>query len=571
MAISAARSDLTIAVTGTDETTAMLSNARDQVASLEAKLRSLKVAGDQQATSANRQTSALGNANRAMTGFAKGAESVVEGLDKTKGAFGKVVGALGFWGAAVSGAIALGAELVDALGLMTREVDAQTRSYNELVTSAQVYTSQLREIKKAADDAGVAAAKSVTEIARLNVELAKKSGDKAAVSVAENALALEEAADRRLEASKQFFEADKELATAQAQAAAIAEKRQKVEQAIANRDASIRDQVKRNVDTYRTDVLRAQKLVLQQEAEDLEDAERNANRLVESMSTRVEGLEDILDRLGAIESTPDAPKADDKDPKPRGSPGPAKESDSERRQRIMRQEREELQRQIRANREFTAQVIENSRLREEREKAEAKFAAEAAEKQAEFQEARERFARMDAAGPVMDLANALSQHLGPALSFVEQAMQQVTDIFQSFVDGQTSLADAVAGSAHAIARAVAEQIGGVKTLAAVDAAYHLFKGFGTMSSNPVESAGHFIAAAGLGLVAAGVIPTGTAGAKKPDQRGIGRREESQASDTGERTVVYNISAGVMDGQSVSRAVRQSERSSRGTGYSARGV
>jgi hypothetical protein len=571
MAISAARSDLTIAVTGTDETTEMLSKARDQIASLEAKLRGLKVAGDQQATSANRQTSALGGANKAMTGFAKGAEIAVEGLDKTKGAFEKVVGAFGFWSAAVSGAIVLGAELVDILGLTTREVDQQTKSYNELVASAQVYTTQLREIRKAADEAGAAASKTVTEVARLNVELAKKSGDAAAISVAENALALEEAADRRLEASKQFFEADKELAKAQADAAVIAETRQRVEESIARKDSDIRDQMKRNVDTYRTDVLRAQKLVLEEERIDLEQAERDANRLVQSMTGRVEGLEDILDRLDAIESTPDAPKADDKPTNPRGSPGPRKESDSERRQRIMRQEREELQRQIRANREFTAQVIENSKLREEREKAEAKFAEQVAEQRKKFQEANERFERMDAAGPVMDLANALSQHLGPALSFVEQAMQQVTDIFQSFVDGQTSLADAVAGSAHAITRSVAEQVGGVKALAAVDAAYHLYKGFGTAFTNPAESAGHFVAAAGLGLVAAGIIPTGTAGAKKPDQRGIGRREESQASDTGERTVVYNISAGVMDGQSVSRAVRQSERSSRGTGYSARGV
>jgi len=40
--------------------------------------------------------------------------------------------------------------------------------------------------------------------------------------------------------------------------------------------------------------------------------------------------------------------------------------------------------------------------------------------------------------------------------------------------------------------------------------------------------------------------------------------------SGPSTVVYNISAGVMDGQSVQRAIRQSERSARGTGWSHRG-
>jgi hypothetical protein len=225
--------------------------------------------------------------------------------------------------------------------------------------------------------------------------------------------------------------------------------------------------------------------------------------------------------------------------------------------------------------EFEDDIREEERKAIERLRKQAESAKRAAEdaKMAakELKDETERQARLELVEPVLAFSNALTQHLGPALSFVEQAMQRVNDVFQSFVDGQMSLTEAVAGSAHAITRAVAEQVGGVKALAAVDAAYHLYKGFGTAFTNPAESAGHFVAAAGLGLVAAGIIPTGTAGAKKPDQRGIGRREESQASDTGEKTVVYNISAGVMDGQSVSRAVRQSERSSRGTGYSARGV
>jgi hypothetical protein len=140
----------------------------------------------------------------------------------------------------------------------------------------------------------------------------------------------------------------------------------------------------------------------------------------------------------------------------------------------------------------------------------------------------------------------------------------VNDVWQAFVDKNIELEDAIAGSARAVAGAVAEQIGGTKALAAVEAAYHVYKGIGTAFTNPAESAGHFIAAAGLAAVAAGAIGGGSS--KKASAPASPARPEREERDSAPSEVNYNFSSGIMDGQSVMAAMRQAERASRGTGF-----
>jgi hypothetical protein len=154
------------------------------------------------------------------------------------------------------------------------------------------------------------------------------------------------------------------------------------------------------------------------------------------------------------------------------------------------------------------------------------------------------------------------------LSGVEQAMGRVMELFTMFKDGQASLTTALEGSAQAIGGMVAEYIGGVKGRAAWDAAYHLYKGFGTMFTNPAESAGHFIAATGLGLVAAGVIPSGTSGGKKPATASPAQQRQTGITTGGAGGTVnnYTLNAGVVDGQSTTRAFRRAELASRNTGF-----
>ena len=92
-------------------------------------------------------------------------------------------------------------------------------------------------------------------------------------------------------------------------------------------------------------------------------------------------------------------------------------------------------------------------------------------------------------------------------------------------------------------------------------------GFATLI-NPVESAGHFTAAALLGAVALGA---GGGGGKKSSGGGSsgGGASGGSQGNSGPSTIVYNFSTLVTDRQQVTTAIRQSTRASAGTGASSR--
>ena len=209
-------------------------------------------------------------------------------------------------------------------------------------------------------------------------------------------------------------------------------------------------------------------------------------------------------------------------------------------------------------------MLERQRKRADTAKQAARDAQEAAEEAALFKR------QSDTEG-IYSFIGALGQ-LVPELGAVEQAMQRVTAVFDMFRDGQISFAEAVAGSATEVAAAVARNVGGVKAEAAVRSAYHLAMGFGTLAT-PWISAGHFTAAAMLAGVATGVIKTGGGGGGGASQSGgMGRPAREQASGasggggSGVTVNNYTLRAGVVDGQSTTRAFRRAELASRNTGF-----
>lgn len=166
----------------------------------------------------------------------------------------------------------------------------------------------------------------------------------------------------------------------------------------------------------------------------------------------------------------------------------------------------------------------------------------------------------DALQQVADATNLVSQampEMGSALSEVQAITGQV-------VEGKMSLNEALAAGATAIAANAAKAIGGVRAEAAVRAAYEVGMGFATLA-NPIESAGHFTAAALLGAVAAG------AGRGGGGSAGGGSRVSSSSGggSGGPSTIVYNFSSLVTDQQQVTTALRRATRSSRGTGHESR--
>jgi hypothetical protein len=168
---------------------------------------------------------------------------------------------------------------------------------------------------------------------------------------------------------------------------------------------------------------------------------------------------------------------------------------------------------------------------------------------------------------VLDFTDALTSNLVPALGEVEAVMGRINDLFMDFRDGQISMNEALANGGVEIAAFAAKSIAGVRAEAAVRAAYNLYMGFATLS-NPAISAGHFIAAAGLGLVAGGVIGgSATASAKTPPKAAEPRKKEASSGGGKDgSTNVYNIQAGIGDPQSIRRTLVQADRASSGTGY-----
>jgi hypothetical protein len=226
------------------------------------------------------------------------------------------------------------------------------------------------------------------------------------------------------------------------------------------------------------------------------------------------------------------------------------------------------------NREFTAQVLENARIRDERLEAESKAQKEAAEARKKLAEEQASAERMSDAKPVLDFADALTSNLVPALGEVQGLMDEVTNIFEKFTDGQMNMTQALGQGAMEIAAFAAKSIGGVKAEAAVRAIYEGAMGFATLAT-PAISAGHFTAAAMLAGVATGVIGGSAAPSASAASKGMGKPSTSPSGNAGNGgggpvTNVYNLTAGVIDGQSTTRAFRRAELQSRGSGFATAG-
>jgi hypothetical protein len=198
----------------------------------------------------------------------------------------------------------------------------------------------------------------------------------------------------------------------------------------------------------------------------------------------------------------------------------------------------------------------------------------------EEKEMREEMEKARLAKPLEDLEKykegigQLTQMAVPAFGEIGTVLSQVTDQLQKYKDGQTSMTKAVTNSASSIAGAIAKQVGGVKAEAGVRAIFETAMGFATLVSNPVESAGHFTAAAMFGLAAGGVLKTGASsgagGQKAPATRTASTTASSNTGGGGPITNVYNLQTGIVDGQSTAHAFRRAEMTARNTGMASAG-
>jgi hypothetical protein len=577
MSITAARSELNVQLIGESNIAEMLAQSQRQLAAYENQVKSLKSAAEGQAKGSALMVRGIQDVNAKMSETAKSATSLVDGMDKIKGAVGKVVGAFGFFGAAAASVYAVVQELIPALGTTNKEIERLGKELEDSKKSGEDFSKTMRDMATSIAAVQVSTNTLAGTTAQLRMRLSQIRGDALGAEFERRNMevlqALETQAKLETEmnqtragqtkAAEQIAEAQKQLNTGLAEEARLKEEIRKVEMdarlGIKSEDGEIthlkrlqlQEMVAQNREARNAIIIaKGQTAELERQFQQLAENRNLAQQLTQAIETQV---------LDPSIGQPSAAPARRSGGGGRRSQQPDSEAASMRAIEQIRLELYWMEQELELERDLADE--EESRAMKAQLRAER--AAEEAERLRIEMEAME---RMDIAKPWLDFSAALSDHMGPALAQVSAAMQDVNKLFAQFAEGQIGFQQALEGSTHAIGRMVAEQIGGVRAAAAVDAAYHLYKGFGSMFTNPAESAGHFIAAAGLGAVAAGAIPSGTSAAKPAAARATEQRPQETATTTEGRSIVYNIQAGVMDGQSVSAAIRRSERASRGTGY-----
>jgi hypothetical protein len=168
---------------------------------------------------------------------------------------------------------------------------------------------------------------------------------------------------------------------------------------------------------------------------------------------------------------------------------------------------------------------------------------------------------------------AMQRHASFVKANEEQVAQGFLTSAEAVAAGEESKTKAIiSGSTEGLA-AIGKLVGGLKAEYALRAAGELAMGFATLA-NPVESAGHFVAA-GLFAVAAGKAASGGGGKGASAAGGDGEAPASSSSlgygdgGGGQRTVVYNFSTLIADRQQVHRAIRDSELVGARNGYGRR--
>jgi hypothetical protein len=585
MALSAARTDLTVSVVGEDETQQAIEQANANMRQLEARLKSLQAAGRGQAAAAKTQAGALDTVNGKMKGLAGMAEGAVEGVDKVKGAFEKVLGVVGFVGPAIAGIAAGVVSLVEELGILEPKMSRSEEQFWANREAAKAYAVELKDLSKAiadAESAADASAGSFRSLAREMLGLVDDETEKAALS---RVLDLEELAERETEVGKKFFEAQRQEADLANQLEAQRKARLKTADELRRVETAILFfQKNRNLEHAETMKLR--RALIRDELADIEDAEKAFERQLEAVTRNVVNLEAVLGLFGQRREA--AEKAAETPAKSRGG---GRSGADRRRQELDRAEREAraiidaLQMQLGAMYEEGLEELEldqelaaEARARDERRKKELEEARKASEEAMKLQQELADKARFDMTEPVFAFADALRGSLIPELDAFTGVMDKVMAQFDAFREGQVSLTQAIAAGATEIVASAARSIGGVKAEAAVRAIYETAMGFATLG-NPVISAGHFTAAGLLAGVATGVISTGGGAAKSAAAGGLGKPASSTGMAMGSSggggsggsvTNVYNLNAGVVDGQSTTRAFRRAEVQSRNTGFAMAG-
>jgi chromosome segregation ATPase len=684
MALTASRSELNVALVGESDVSAMLEATKKQMGELETKIRSLTGASKDQTAAAKASGSGLDTVNGKMTGLAKRAEGLVEGVDKVKNAFNKIVESAGFIGMAVSGA-------VTAFEFLREVFDTSAEEAAKLEAQMQATKAKAEQLKSSIDRLSgsmramqVATGQGAAALASERAALAELQGDFERAAFEREGATFEQAKQREadlrgekaktvaaeLDSRRQLVRADREIQDLRDKQKAE-DKRLSLAESHAltqSQELKVKEtQVQRAVSKVNFELQIANATILKSVAEQSNKAANEqfdqitervdiaskttrqmleniskfgqvsvpqpaaaggggggggARQMVDMAAVREAERQQFLEWLGETQREAaalnklraDSAKADEVRRNAVRDEAALFDELGAMRLKVtaelgnlpttgvtaeaFKDVREKLAKQLADIDRLTAARVQASRdggmttaeedaitaalarQREEMEKLAGMTEDLAVARGKAAQVAAEELEKARLAKPLEDLEKykegigQLTQMAVPAFGEIGTVLSQVTDQLQKYKDGQTSMTKAVTNSASSIAGAIAKQVGGVKAEAGVRAIFETAMGFATLVSNPVESAGHFTAAAMFGLAAGGVLKTGASsgagGQKAPATRTASTTATSSGGGGGPITNVYNLQTGIVDGQSTARAFRQAEQQARNTGMASAG-
>ena len=178
MALTAARTELNVALVGEDETIRMIEDAKKRMGELEAKTRSLTGATQAQTQAAKAQQAATSGVNDMLGRLGGAIAKPLDGIGKLKEAISKGVEVFGFLGMGVNGAITAFDFLSDAFGngqeeaaKLTAALDAQKKQLDATKKAAADYASVVASMNATAAGAAAGAANDAIELAKLQGNL----------------------------------------------------------------------------------------------------------------------------------------------------------------------------------------------------------------------------------------------------------------------------------------------------------------------------------------------------------------------------------------------------------------
>lgn len=552
---------------------------------------------EKQAKNTEKQLNEIGNANlkpdvSAIGSVANALGNTVEAVDKTEERFNKLVGAIGFVGAA----FAIVPVIYDFAKELFNAESAADRAEQSIGRLSDILIKAKKDFQEFNKE------RAVTEGARRALEIDEK---------------IVKVSDAGADVARERIELESQLAQIQAEQVAKQKELQSFLAEYAKMSAGSRTALLQN---QALDQLIAKTVDGQKQIAFIQD------RLNEAKSAEQKYVEEIAalerDRLGFLrESTIEIFKSiglydklvsksriltsifkgaglmPEPDKKPPGGTGPRRKTPAEIGEERTRERIESDARTAEAMARF-------DRTLAEQEAAQAKLQKELSaledmqENQAILEEEIRLFGEYtDGIYGAADAFDTLSKALGKSLDLfpeigdgfrgVQEAMQkhaefvkaneeQVAQGFMTSAEaitaGEESKTKAIiSGSTEGLA-AIGKLVGGLKAEYALRSAGELAMGFATLA-NPVESAGHFVAA-GLFAVAAGKAASGSGG-KGASAAGADSEAPATSSSLGygdgggQRTVVYNFSTLLADRQQVHRAIRDSELVGQRNGYGRR--